>query len=72
MKNSILPFQHLQQQAVAQQQMEAQALWASSSISASPAHASDSEVLRALFLSQAVDPSSLVWWYNDMANAGFL
>ncbi|KAK6057535.1 hypothetical protein COOONC_04949 [Cooperia oncophora] len=34
----------LQQQAVAQQQMEAQALWASSSISASPAHASDSEV----------------------------
>ncbi|KAK6727632.1 hypothetical protein RB195_005368 [Necator americanus] len=34
----------LQQQALAQQQMEAQALWASSSISASPAHASDSEV----------------------------
>ncbi|EYC38927.1 hypothetical protein Y032_0686g1527 [Ancylostoma ceylanicum] len=34
----------LQQQAIAQQQMEAQALWASSSISASPAHASDSEV----------------------------
>ncbi|VDO66394.1 unnamed protein product [Heligmosomoides polygyrus] len=37
-------YMHLQQQAVAQQQMEAQALWASSSISASPAHASDSEV----------------------------
>ncbi|VDM58921.1 unnamed protein product [Angiostrongylus costaricensis] len=34
----------LQHQALAQQQMEAQALWASSSISASPAHASDSEV----------------------------
>ncbi|CAJ0593602.1 unnamed protein product [Cylicocyclus nassatus] len=37
-------YMQLQQQAIAQQQMEAQALWASSSISASPAHASDSEV----------------------------
>ncbi|WKX90969.1 hypothetical protein Q1695_009649 [Nippostrongylus brasiliensis] len=37
-------YMQLQQQAVAQQQLEAQALWASSSISASPAHASDSEV----------------------------